>query len=238
MVCGAADVMRIRDSSFPVAASISRCSFHSATGPRRAESAPAHHGDFVADAEQLRQVTADHQDRLGLATSGRVAGGQFVDQLINLRLRADVDAAGRLVEQQHVDVGVQQSRDRDLLLVAAGERTHALCRRGTFDRNAIDPGLAAARCRDGNTNRPGPRPLSRDSVRLSAMLRPNARPSLLRSSLTMPTPCAQRRCGPRRPNMWRAECRRFARGRARRSPASIPCDRRRSGPRCRAPRPA
>ena len=47
--------------------------------------------------------------------------GQPVDDRVDLVLRADVDAAGGLVEDQHVGVGVDPLRQHDLLLVAAGE---------------------------------------------------------------------------------------------------------------------
>ena len=44
-----------------------------------------------------------------------------VDDGVDLVLGADVDAAGRLVEDQHVGIGEQPLRQHDLLLVAAGE---------------------------------------------------------------------------------------------------------------------
>src|SRR5438270_11633088 len=60
--------------------------------PHVAQLPAGHHRQPVADAEQLRQVTAHEQDRLAL-------GCQFADQPVNLRLAAHVHAAGRLVEQ-------------------------------------------------------------------------------------------------------------------------------------------
>ena len=41
--------------------------------------------------------------------------------VVDLVLGADVDAAGGLVEDQHVGVGEHPLRQHDLLLVAAGE---------------------------------------------------------------------------------------------------------------------
>ena len=73
-----------------------------------------HHGDPVADPEQLGEIRADDQDRLALR-------GQLAEQAIDLGLGADVDAAGRLVEQQDVGLLVQQPRQGHLLLVAARE---------------------------------------------------------------------------------------------------------------------
>ena len=46
--------------------------------------------------------------------------GEPVDDRVDLVLRADVDAAGRLVEDQHVGVGEDPLGQHDLLLVAAG----------------------------------------------------------------------------------------------------------------------
>ena len=47
--------------------------------------------------------------------------GQLAHQPVDLRLRADVDALRRLVEDDHRRLGRQPPRQRDLLLVAAGE---------------------------------------------------------------------------------------------------------------------
>ena len=60
-------------------------------------------------------------------------GDERVDEPVDLRLAADVDAARRFVEQEHVDVVVEQPRDRDLLLVAAGEFARVLSRPGALD---------------------------------------------------------------------------------------------------------
>ena len=48
--------------------------------------------------------------------------GQFVDELMHLDLRADIDAARRLVEDQHLGVRLQPLADDDLLLIATRER--------------------------------------------------------------------------------------------------------------------
>ena len=78
------------------------------------EGAVVHHADPVADAEQFRHFRRDHHDAL----AGR---RQFVDDTIDLVFRTDVDAAGRLVEDQDLGVRHQPFRQHDLLLVAAGE---------------------------------------------------------------------------------------------------------------------
>ena len=50
--------------------------------------------------------------------------GELAHQLVDLVLGADVDAAGRLVEDDHARLHRQPARQHDLLLVAAGERAH------------------------------------------------------------------------------------------------------------------
>ena len=78
------------------------------------EGAVVHDADAVADAEQLGHLRGDHHDALaGLR--------QLVDDTVDLVFGADVDAAGRLVEDQDLGVGHQPFRQHDLLLVAAGE---------------------------------------------------------------------------------------------------------------------
>ena len=103
---------------------------------------------------------------------------EVVDQRVDLRLAGDIDAARRLVEHEHVDVVVQQARDRDLLLIASREARYRL-RRGPAARmpETFDPHASGLRCADGDTKKPGPRPFSRVSVMLSAMLRFVASPS-------------------------------------------------------------
>src|SRR5687768_11582872 len=61
-------------------------------GPRQfaGEPALAHDEDAVAHAEDLRQFGGDHQD-------GDTATGELTHQMVDLRLGADVDAAGWLV---------------------------------------------------------------------------------------------------------------------------------------------
>src|SRR5215831_20556936 len=88
-----------------------------------------HHGDAVADTENLFQVAADDDHR-------RAVGGQLIDQFVNLALRADVDAARRLVEDDHLQFPQQPLRQYDLLLVAAAE-----LRNRRLDRRSLDAQL-------------------------------------------------------------------------------------------------
>ena len=62
----------------------------------------AHHGDPVAHAENLRQLRRDHEDR-------QPALGQILDQRVNLRLRSDVHALRRLVEDRARTAGSRAS---------------------------------------------------------------------------------------------------------------------------------
>ena len=79
----------------------------------------AHDDDAVADADDLRQVGRDDEDR-------DAAVGEIVDDRIDLRLGADIDAARRLVEDQRPSAAVcKQARQQHLLLVAAGQRADA-----------------------------------------------------------------------------------------------------------------
>ena len=70
--------------------------------------------DAIADAQQLDELGRDDDDRLPL-------GRQAMDDRVDLVLGADVDAAGRLVEDEHVRSGVDPLREDHLLLVAAGQ---------------------------------------------------------------------------------------------------------------------
>ena len=63
-------------------------------------------------------------------------GGQLVDERLHLGLGADVDAAGRLVEQAAPRVWARASGRADLLLVAAGELADLLVRAGRLDPRA------------------------------------------------------------------------------------------------------
>ena len=83
--------------------------------------------DPVREQQQLRQLRAHHHDRQPLAR-------QRAHQVVDLLLGADVDAAGRLVEQEHPRPGGQPLADDHLLLVAAGER-----RRDLLDAGAAHP---------------------------------------------------------------------------------------------------
>ena len=85
-------------ASCPVAAATIVSSDASCVRELGDEPALAHDEDPVGDAEHLGQLGRDHQDRHALA-------GQLVEQPVHLRLRGDVDAARRLVDEQERRLG-------------------------------------------------------------------------------------------------------------------------------------
>src|ERR1044072_9492897 len=73
-----------------------------------------HYCHAVADVDDLLHVAAYHGD-------GDARLGELAHQLVYLGLRAHVDAARRLVEDEHLRFQRQPLRQHDLLLVAARE---------------------------------------------------------------------------------------------------------------------
>ena len=74
----------------------------------------AHHQHPVGEPEDLRQLRRDHDDPATFR-------GQRLDQVVDLGLGADVDAARRLVEEQDLRARHDPAADDRLLLVAAAE---------------------------------------------------------------------------------------------------------------------
>ena len=99
-------------------------------GELRVNAPAMHHHDAIAHAQQLRQLRRDHDD-------AGAARGQPIHQVVDLDLRADVDAARGLVEDEDAARARQPLPEHDLLLVAAaqlsnrlrGRRFHAAARR-------------------------------------------------------------------------------------------------------------
>ena len=81
---------------------------------RAGELAFAEHEHAVGEAHDLGQIRGREHD-------GVAARRQLLDQRVDLGLRADIDAAGRLVEQEHARRELEPLADHDLLLIAAGE---------------------------------------------------------------------------------------------------------------------
>ena len=129
----------------PVAWAISSSSVSCSAASVACETAGAHHRDAVAQADQLHQFGRDHDHGAALA-------GEPLDQEVDVALGADVDAARRLVEHDHPRLGLQHLRERELLLVAAGQRRGARVERAGADavvgrpplqRRPLGVGLAA-----------------------------------------------------------------------------------------------
>ena len=104
--------------------------------------------DPVGHREDLGQVARDEDDR----EAGR---GELRDDPVDLDLGADVDAAGRLVEDQHARLGRQPLAEHDLLLVAARQRARELVDAGRADPKLLDVARrrSSARSRRGSSSR-------------------------------------------------------------------------------------
>ena len=93
--------------------------------------AAGHNHDPVADAQKFGHLRGDHNNGLSLV-------GQIQNELIDLILGANVDTAGRLVQQQHLRLSQQPAADNDLLLVAAGEAADLGLLRGSLGTHGVD----------------------------------------------------------------------------------------------------
>ena len=83
------------------------------------EPAPGQHDNAIAYRHEFLDLTGrDYYALAGLT--------QLEQQFVNGALGADVHAAGRLVEQQHVRVAMQPAGQQALLLVAAAELGNVL----------------------------------------------------------------------------------------------------------------
>ena len=100
----------------PTASCSTFCSLNCARSRKPLMRALMHHGDAVADADDLFHVAGDHQD--GDARSASVA-----HQRVDLALGADIDAARRLIEDDDARVHRQPFGQHDLLLIAARKRS-------------------------------------------------------------------------------------------------------------------
>ena len=73
--------------------------------------------------------------------NGAARVGIGADEAIELVLGADVDASGRIEQQQDAAFGEQPLGDRDLLLVAAGERADARPQGAAVDVDEVENAL-------------------------------------------------------------------------------------------------
>ena len=98
----------------PVAARTTDSSSASVARELTGDPALVHHEHAVGHPEHLGQLGADHQHREALAR-------ELGHQPVHLGLRADVDAARRLVDDQDLRARGEPLAEHDLLLVAAGQ---------------------------------------------------------------------------------------------------------------------
>ncbi len=81
------------------------------------DAAFVHHDRAVGQADDFFHLAGREQN-------GDALAGQLIHEFIDFFLRADVDAAGRLVEQQQFRLQAKPFAEHDLLLVAAGKIAH------------------------------------------------------------------------------------------------------------------
>ena len=91
----------------------------------------AHHHDPVGQDRQFLDIGRNDDD-------ADAAPRQFTNGLVDLFARADIDAAGGLVEDQDFGVRPQPSRDQRLLLVASRKARDLARRARRFDPKVLD----------------------------------------------------------------------------------------------------
>ena len=97
----------------------------------------AHDEHAVAHGEDLREVGRDQDHR-------DARRRQLADELVDVRLGADVDAAGRLVEHEHGRLDVEPLGEHHLLLVAAREVADGGGQRCRADAEALAVAVGGA----------------------------------------------------------------------------------------------
>ena len=90
----------------------------------------AHHQQAVAEADQLGELRGHHDDAHPVAR-------EVAQDAVDLGLRADVDAAGRLVEEDHPRAHREHLGDRHLLLVAARKRGDRIVDAAALEAEAV-----------------------------------------------------------------------------------------------------
>ena len=146
--------------------------------------AAVEHDGAVADAGDLLDVG-------GKDEHGEAAVGERAELEVDLVARADIDAAGRLLEDEELDAVDQPARDADLLLVAARQRPHPCSGpRVRMPRSSIQR-FACSVSAALDTNRPlGRSAPGTGATMFSRTVRSPMMPSRLRSAATKPMPRA------------------------------------------------
>ena len=94
---------------------------------RRAESPPPTWPRLKTSARWQMRSTSSKSDEISSTASPLLQ--RELQQMVDLRLGADVDADGRLLENEQLDLRLHPARDHHLLLIAAGQRRDRLARR-------------------------------------------------------------------------------------------------------------
>ena len=99
------------------AAAIIRSTFSSLASAR--DSSPTTLPSAITSERSARPITSSSSEETTISPTPGL--GEIDDQPVDLVARADVDALGRLVEQEDLRRVHQHAREQELLLVAAGE---------------------------------------------------------------------------------------------------------------------
>ena len=90
-----------------------------------------HHINTIRKAQDFRQFGADEDD-------GNPLIRKFVQEAVNLRFGPDINAPGRLIQDQYLRFYRQPARENYLLLVAAGKVADFLLYGGRLDAQLLD----------------------------------------------------------------------------------------------------
>ena len=104
-----------------------------------AELAAVHDGNAIADPQEFGQVAAHEEDCFCGTFSLGIVTRQFVEKLIDLGFRTDIDSASRFVQQKYIDFRMEQTCQSDFLLVATGEGVDGLAGGRAANGQFVDP---------------------------------------------------------------------------------------------------
>lgn len=144
-------------------------------------SAIAQDNDPIGVTHQLLQFRRDNQQRQAIGAEG-------FNQANNFRMGADVDAAGRLIEDQELRFGQQPAGEQHLLLVAAGEKLDRLLGARGTDPQLANKALGDLILLPAGIGRSQPRCACRARTIFSRTEAAAIMPSVLRSSGQKPIP--------------------------------------------------
>ncbi len=102
--------------------------------------------DSIADSQKFGEIGRDDEDCTGFfyAAGAVAAGGEVVDELVDGGFGADVDAAGRFVEEEDVGIVMEEAGEGAFLLVAAGEIADGLKDVAAFEGEGVGPAVGGA----------------------------------------------------------------------------------------------